>query len=373
MKEARRPRSRTGSLVVLSCVSALLVGGFASRDVGPSRTAALHSARLAASSHRFDGASFVPLVAPVVSPTITSGGTSLAWDRVVTSGGVDANYRVVRTDAGGQVDVCGAPNTPALSGQKVTCLDTTAVADVTYTYTEQPVLVRNGTLTWSRPPSTPSVAVTMPRVVLAGVGTTVSATGSTISVPYPTGTRVGDILLLVAVSGRQSAPLSPAGWTTLASIGVSGTSAFRLFVAWRVADAATSVTLDPSANSTGATLRILRYVQGRGLSVAPVVATAQVVTANGAVSTQFTPSPDVVTSGSNAEVVNVVALRALGALGLSTPRGFRLDDVESLSPGSVDQSVGIAGLRVLTAGQVPLPTWSSTAGAIWLSATLAFR
>lgn len=373
MTRARGRRLRTFPFFVLSCVSALLVGGSHIEGSGLPVTTALHSTRLIGAPHTFAGASFVPLVAPVVVPTITSTGVSLSWSRVQTSGGVDTAYRVVRSDAANQTDVCTAANAPVASSSTVSCVDSAALADVTYTYTEQPVLMRGSTQTWSRPPSNASVAVTMPRIVFANVGATVSATGSSISVPYPTGTQVGDLLLLVAVSGRQSAPLSPAGWTTVASVGVSGTSAFRLFVAWRLADSATAVTLDPSANSTGATLRILRYVRGNGLSVVPTLATAQVVTATGATATSYTPAPDLVTNGTNAEVVSIVALRDLGILDLANPRGFTLHDSEVATPGSVGQAVGVAGLRQMAVGQVASPTWSSTIGATWLAATLAFR
>ena len=358
---------RTVGFCTIGCVLAI-----SATEGSPRTTFALHSARVTSASESFVGATFVPGVAPTVSVVLNQGAVSLSWTPVALSGGGNVQYRVSRTSATGSVDVCTGADAPVATATIVGCTDRTVVADVEYTYSEQPILVRQSTRTWSRPLSVPSATVTAPRIVFGGVGATVSSTGATVVVPYPTGTQVGDVLLLVVVSGRQNAPSAPTGWSVLASVGQTSGNPMRLFVAWRLADSATSITWDPAANGTGATARILRYARANGNTATPVVASTQVVASTGAASTTFTPTPDVTTTASNAHVVSIVAVRSASVPSLVTSRGFVIETADAGSVG-VGQGVGVASFDMVQAGSAASPTWGASAGAVWASATLAFR
>lgn len=359
---------RTVGLLLASCV--LLS---AARQPPIPETSGLISARLADAVQAVTGAAFAPSVAPVVSVTQVSTKASLSWPRVSISGAATVGYRVMRTTTVGSVEVCSGANAPVTTGEVVTCFDETVSADASYSYTQQPILVRGGTVTWSRPPSAPSATFVGARIAFANVGTTVSTNGPAVSVPMPTGTQPGDLLLLVSVSGRQNAPSTPPGWTALASVGITGGSALRLFVAWRIADGASALTWDPNANSTGASVRIVRYVRGNGNTTTPVVATSSVTTATEVSTTTFTPSPNPVTTGANAEVVSIVAQRAAGSVSIVTGQGFVADHAELAASGGVAHAVGVGGRQMVDAGNVTLPTWGSTTGGVWAAAAVAFR
>lgn len=369
MRGVRR-RTWLSRATVAVCVSALFASAAGLQRAPIASTHAVHTARMVDAGHSFGAATFVPSVAPVIVAGLRSTGAQLTWNRVSTSAGADVGYRVMRSDANGSVAVCTGGNLPAVSGSTVSCVDSTIVADVPYTFTEQPVLVRNATTTWSRPPSAQSAQVVGPRVAFANVGATVTSTGSAVSVPYPDGTQLGDVLVLVSISGRQNAPNIPAGWTLLASVSNTSGSPMRLFVAWRLADAATSLAFDPNANGTGASVRIVRYVRGNGNTSAPVLATAQVATSTGAQSVTFTPTVDASTNATNSQVVNVVAVRGAATLTMSNSQGFVVDDAY---PGTVGPSLGLGGRQALTSAVVASPTWTSTLTGVWASAMFAFR
>ena len=223
-------------------------------------THAVHSARLVDASKNFTGATFIPSVAPVVSAQVSRADALLSWPSVTTSSGSNVNYRVVRSGPDGTVEVCSGTDAPIVSGSLVSCIDRAVQANASYTYTEQPLLMRQSQTTWFRPASKVSNALVGPRLYFAGAGPTVTGKGGLIDVPYPSGTQVGDVLVLVSVNGRQNAPNVPTGWSSLVRLGLTGGNAMRLFVAWRIADSATSVRFDPSANSTGASaLRGVRF------------------------------------------------------------------------------------------------------------------
>jgi hypothetical protein len=336
-------------------------------------THAVHSARLVDASKNFTGATFIPSVAPVVSAQVRRADALLSWSSVTTSSGSNVNYRVLRSGLDGTVEVCSGTDAPVVSGSLVSCVDRTVQADASYTYTEQPLLIRQSQTTWSRPTSNVSNALVGPRLYFAEVGPTVTGKGGPLDVPYPSGTQVGDVLVLVSVSGRQNAPNVPAGWSSLVSLGLSGGNAMRLFVAWRIADSGTSVRFDPAANGTGASVRIVRYARERGNAATSVVAAAQAVASSGASSLTFTPTPDLVTNGPNSHAISVVAVRSLSGPVLSADGVFSLENSETSSAGSVGQGVGVAGGQVLSAGTVNSPSWSAATAAAWVAATFAFR
>ena len=342
--------------------------------IGPASTSARFSAASSSPTSGFTGATLSPAVAPVITPVMAGRTIKLEWNPVNAPRSVA--YSVERTLVGGATStVCLAPSIPIVSNGLVACTDSGAMPDATYTYTELPYIDIPGSTPWSLPRSTSSVPFLVPRLSYLAAGSDVSSTGTSINVPYPTGTQSGDVLLLVSVSGRNKAPTTPTGWNQLVSQGIGGSSSSYLFVAWRVADAGTSVTLDPQANGSGASTRIVNYGRTNGNSATPVVATSSVVSGTATASTTFTPPTNVVTNASNAVVVSIMATNGATSPSLATSMGFTLRLSNNSTPGSGSVSIGLADTNVAMSGSsVSSPTWSQTGTSqAWLFATVAFR
>ena len=366
-------RVRFHRFVVLSAVLVMVaMTGSAStaRTYGVFNSSALNNV------HSFAGATFTPLVAPVATVVMSDGRVRLSWPPVSLSSGAVVSYSVTRHAANGLTSpVCTGANMPISADGVVSCFDTTATAGETYFYTEQPLLLRSGLLTWTRPVSAHSNSLLVPRLSYAGAGPTESVnTNTSVNVIYPPGTQVNDLLLLISVSGRASAPLAPSGWTTAASVAATGSEATHLFVAWRLADAATGVSFTPTSAGVGASVRIVRYARTSGNAALPVQAHVAVATGSPAASTDVTPFPDIVTNGSVSTVISIVVSRSANSLSVASPQLFGTQYVSVNSPGSISTSLGLADRTVLAAGSVPSPTWrqSGTPGR-WLFATVAFR
>ena len=91
--------------------------------------------------------------------------------------------------------------------------------------------------------------------------------------------------------------------------------------------------------------------------------------------TTFTPGPDVVTSGSTATVVSIVATSEASSPSLTNPRAFTQRVSANLYPGSGALSLGVADAVVAASGGTTTsPTWMQS-GPLkqWIYATLAFR
>lgn len=348
--------------------------GVASTAVTVTETSSLFAGYAALPPSSFTGATFTPQVAPVVTPTLTARSVELTWPPVSSANAVD--YVVTRTGSGGTpLEVCTGPFAPILSQGLIRCTDTTALPGVRYTYSEQPFLNIAGSLPWSRPQSSPSIQVTAPRLSYVSSGPDVSSTGAAVSVPYPTDVRHGDLLLFVAICGTNKAPASPAGWTTLVSRGVGGSSNAYLFVAWHVANGSPEPTFDPRSNGSGASARIINYGKFQMALADPVVATSTSASGSGPAAATFTPTQDVVTTQAEAVVISIVALSAANSPTLANTRGFTQRISADLYPGSGTLSLGVADARVSTAGSTSAsPTWSqSGTPKDWLYATIAFR
>ena len=189
-------------------------------------TPALTSARFSSQSPSLDSAfsvgSFVPPVSPVPTVSLEGAGVRVTWAPVAFSGNSTMSYRVRRTASGGTTsDVCTGSSSQTIGNGQVSCLDSTLQVGSTYTYAIQPTLVRNGTNTWSLAYGQESSPVAIAGLTFAGAGPIVNTTtAGLISVPYPTGTKLGDLLILVVVNGRNRMPRKLAGWTEIVSRGL---------------------------------------------------------------------------------------------------------------------------------------------------------
>lgn len=93
------------------------------------------------------------------------------------------------------------------------------------------------------------------------------------------------------------------------------------------------------------------------------------------INTTVTPSPDVVTTASNATVISIVALSAANSPTMTTPQAFTQRLSLNLFPGSGALGLGVADATVPASGAMTQsPTWTQS-GALkeWVFATLAFR
>lgn len=351
-----------------------LFAGLASSTITVTETSSLFAANATLSTQSFTGATFTPKVAPVVTPTLTARTIELAWSPVTSAKAV--NYLVTRTGPNGTpAEVCTGQSAPTLVHDLIRCTDTSALPGVSYTYSEQPFLNVLGSLPWSRPPSSPSTQITAPRLSYVGTGPDVSSTGAAISVPYPSDIQHGDLLLFIAICGTNKAPATPAGWTTLVSKGIGGSSSAYLYIAWQVANGSGEPTFDPRSNGSGASARIINYGKFQAALADPVVATTSPASGSASATTTFTPSPNVVTTQSEAVVISIVALSSANSPTVTTARGFTQRISANLYPGSGTLALGVADALVLAAGSTsPSPTWSQSGIAKdWLYATIAFR
>ena len=357
---------------ILTLTGLLALSTHATASIG--ETSALFTASSTSSASRLTGATFTPKVAPVVIPTVTARSISLNWSEVRSTR--EVAYSVTRTGPVGTTSqVCTAPNSITVSPGSIQCVDTTAISGVSYTYSQQPYLNISNSTPWSLTTSSPSSTVTAPRLSYIDSGPDVSSTGPAVTVPYPSTVELGDLLILIAVCGVNKAPAIPTGWNQVVSRGVSGQSNAFLLVAWRIADGAPAPSLDPRSTGSGTSARILNYGRFQGNLANPVIATSGVVSGTATASTSFTPSPDIVTSGSNAAVISIVAMSAANSPTLSTPRGFTQRISQNLTPGSGSLGLGVADTTVAVAGgSTASPTWTqSGTPRDWIYATLAFR
>jgi CMP-2-keto-3-deoxyoctulosonic acid synthetase len=107
--------------------------------------------------NNFVGATFVPSVAPLVTVVVGASTTALSWSPVVFTGSEAVSYVVRRIAPNGStVIVCTGADTPVLQADGLMhCVDREAAGRRNLSYSQQPVVVRNGTVTWSLEPSTP--------------------------------------------------------------------------------------------------------------------------------------------------------------------------------------------------------------------------
>ena len=145
--------SRARWIVVVIIILVMVVGLLPRSAVRG--TSALYSARITSSAQQFAGATFSPSVAPLVSHSPRGQDEVLSWAPVSVSSGLTVTYVVTRIRLGISTVVCTGATTPVLTAGLMTCTDKKPGTGV-ITYTEQPVVVRTGQVTWSLPASTPN-------------------------------------------------------------------------------------------------------------------------------------------------------------------------------------------------------------------------
>jgi len=339
---------------------------------GSSSTSARFSSSATSAASEFTGATLSATVAPVIIPSLEGRSVRLRWGAVSSARPVA--YEVRRIDGlGNAAPVCVAPSAPTVNAGSASCLDGTALADSTYTFTQRPYIDIPGSTPWSLAPSVAGTSFLVPRLGFLDSGAAVGSTGARIDVPYPTVARTGDVLLLVSVSGRNRPPTTPAGWTTLVSRGIGGSSTVHLYVAWKVNDGGASVTFDPQTNGLGAIARVIVYGRTNGNTATPVVSASGVI-GTSAASTTLTPPTGPTVTGPNSTVISLVATGGATSPSLSAPKQFGLRLSTNSTPGSGSVSLGIADANVAaTGGTTAPPTWSQTSALQWAYATVAFR
>ena len=342
--------------------------------ITPALTSARFSARGSSLDSAFGVGSFSPSSAPTPSASLEGSAIRLRWSPVSFSGSSIVEYRVRRTTVGGSTEeVCTTSAVPTLVNGEVTCLDSVVQPGVPYTYSIQPVLVRNGTPTWSLQFGAESESISIPGLLFAGAGPIVNVAASgLVAVPYPSGTEVGDLLVIVVVNGRNKAPRRPSGWTDVVSRSIGGQQDFHLYGAQRTADGSTSVAVDIDSGAEGASLQVYRYDVPAGAQ-APIVRASQVQSGFSATATaQFVPTPDITTT-SAATAMSIVAVRASNALSLVAGSAWTLQAAATSTFGTTPVAWALADTTVGSAATVPSPTWQQAGvAARWVFGGSAF-
>lgn len=137
---------------VRRCIAGTLEG--ASNHVTDSVFAAVTSS----TPNQFVGATFVPSIAPTVNVVHQANATTLSWQPVSVTGTGVVSYVVQRISPNGtSVIVCTGADAPVLqSSGLMRCIDGGSGGRRNLSYSQQPVIVRNGVSTWSLEPSVPA-------------------------------------------------------------------------------------------------------------------------------------------------------------------------------------------------------------------------
>jgi len=180
-------------------------------------------------------------------------------------------------------------------------------------------------------------------------------------------------LLLVERSARVANIVAPSGWTELVSAKVGYTQS-TLFLAWRVADSATSVSFQPKANSDGSATWIIRYRRAIGNSYTPIFAAAAVATEASTASATFGMSTLLTTNTSNSTVISLATILATNPLALLNSGGYEVRDTATATSSIGKFGLGVADVQGVGSGtSTPGPVWvqSGSPGA-WQLVTVAF-
>jgi hypothetical protein len=149
----------------------------------------------------------------------------------------------------------------------------------------------------------------------------------------------------------------------------------HLFVAWRRADASSSVSFRSGTNSQGALTVIYRYKRLSGNTAAPVVAHVVVQSSNSASSSGFTSPSSVVTNRPGANALSIVAISSDANLSLQTSQSYVFRNTASAVSANTDQglSIGLADEFVQSSGSSGVsPTWAQSGAATqWMSVAIA--
>jgi len=223
-------------------------------------------------------------------------------------------------------------------------------------------------------------ATTASNLTYSATGTAATRTNSgSLTVSYPTGTNVNDLLLLVEVTHAQSTPATPSGWSPIADVGRTANNGhgnpIELTVFWKLAGSGESSVTVTTSGTAGAW--VVRYARSSGYPPNPATATASVPTGttasgNNTPPSTFTPSPNVTTNQADATVISIGAVNTSDTLSLSTAQSFTARSTPTISNVA---ALGVADQLVPTAaGSDASPTWSegSANSDSWAWATVAF-
>ena len=363
MRRGRRPRG-AGLLVSLVCL--VLPGTPVTWSLFSGSTSALPGSVVAARITQPTGST--------ITVGRSGGGFLLSWPTVTLDDSRPVDSRIMRTGSdGSNIEVCTGADAPVHGSGIDTCTDVSALLDVSYSYTQQPIVRVNGSPTWSVPAGPLSVATRVPRLSFGGAGALVTVNSSAaLTVPYPAQTSVGDVLVLVVRSARNRTVTTPAGWTTLVSTGTAGVG--DLLVAWRTADAATSVAVSTNTNGVGAGAQVVRYVRAAGYTGTPQSAVTAPLSGSATASAAWTLSGSVNVTANNSTVVSVATVIGANALTVAADPRFGLRSASTATSQNNGFGVGVADALSLDAGTaVSPPAWeqAGTAGA-WVGALIAF-
>lgn len=326
--------------------------------ITPALTTARFNSRSSGLGSTFAVGGFTPSIAPVPLVALEGSAVRVRWPIVNFPGASTVTYRVRRTAQGGSTsDVCVGTSSPSIANGEATCLDASPQVGTSYTYAVQPQLLRNGTSTWSLSFSQESATVAVPGLLFAGAGPVVNTTSAGIvNVAFPSGTEVGDFVVLVVVNGRNKAPRRPAGWSDVVSRGIGGAQDFHLYSAQRIADGVNSVQVDIDTGVEGASLQVFRYDVPAG-SMAPIVRASQVQSGfSTTATTQLVPTPDIITTAP-ATAISIVAVRANNSLSLVPDSAWVLRSASSSTPGTTSLAWALADTTVGAASTIVSPTW----------------
>lgn len=341
----------------------------------PSTTSALQSGSANSTVHTLAGAVFTPSAIGAPTVALIDGVPRVSWQAVTLSSGVPASYVVTRTSDGAGASGACPPSLVSTGGGLVQCNDTAATGGATHSYTVQPYLDRGGTVTWTRPASSASNQVALPRLAYAGTGpAALFSGGSPTVVNYPAGTTQGDVLVLIARNARNKDISAPPGWTTVLST-ARGNPASAFLVTWRIADAAASTTVAINSSNDGAVAWIVRYRRTAGVTGTPVVAHVGLVSRQSALTVgSFAASGLLTTTQGYASVLTIASTISAQVPSLTTGSGWTPQTGVSATSAGNGFSMALADRLAVTAGsQVASPTWQApTATNTWEVVTLAF-
>ena len=342
--------------------------------VAPALTSASFSSRQSSLDSNFTVGAFSPSSAPTPSAQLDGSVVRLRWPAVTFPGASTVIYRVRRTStSGNSSEVCAGTSGPTIANGEASCIDSAPLIGVPSTYAVQPALVRGGVTTWNMAYGAESQSVTVPGLLFAGSGTVINTvTSGIVNVPYPAGTEIGDLLLLVAVNGRNRAPRRLVGWTDVVSRGIGGGQDFHLFAAQRIADGSGSVAVDVETGTEGASLQVLRYDVPNG-NPPPILRASQVQSGfSSSATANLVPAPDIITTAA-ATAVSIVAVRAANTISLVAGSAWTLRSVATSSPGTVSLAWALADTATGAAATVVSPTWQqSGTPARWIFGGSAF-
>lgn len=345
---------------------------------GPTGTSAKFSSPFATQANAFSGAVFVPASIPAPSVAVLDGGLQVDWQQVSVTSGRPVSYSITRQGSDGTgVSVCPSATQSTPAPGVVRCLDTAGSSGVSYTYSVTPLVIRDGTTTWSRPASPVSSSVQVPGVRFGDVAVTSETTSNvTTTVQYPTGTQVGDVLLLVVRNSKKrhvAITTNPAAWTSL-YVNESTSSSDSVEIFWTLADSAGSVGINLGTTGSEAAAAVVRYRRPANATL-PAIATATVVSSqtNNQVST-FGATGGLTTTAPYAAVISIVSTISTTAPVVAVPSTFvqRVSRTDTIS-GTIF-GLGVADQTVVTSGSVVTsPTWTvGAATKTWQAVTVAF-